>query len=217
MMNVKIGMDEHVFICGGTGSGKTVLAEVYLSNVPSMVVKLDSKLECFERMKKGEPIWRGLENADVQIIETLSELPTVEKDRIIYAPIEEEMTEDYYNALADWVYRKTDCILWIDELMTVCPNAFKVPLQFRKLMTRGRFINSVCWICTQRPSEIPSIFMANSQHFFIYNMNLPQDRKKISEVTGCKEFNEILPKYVFRYSYIGSNTSMKGKLNLKRG
>lgn len=213
-MNFNIGMDQHVFICGGTGSGKTVLAEVYLANVPSMVVKLDSKLECFDRLKKGEPVWRGLKNEDVQIIEHLEELPKVEKNRIIYAPIEEEMEEVYYDALAEWVYKKQDCILWIDELMSVCPNAFKIPLQFKKLMTRGRFINAVCWICTQRPSEIPSTFLANSQHVFCYMLNMPQDRKKMSEVTGCPEFNDTLPKYVFRYTYLGSNTSIKAKLKL---
>lgn len=210
-MNINIAMDEHVFVCGGTGCGKTFLCEVYLANVPSMVIKLDSKLEVFERQKKNKPIWQGLNDDDIDIIEHLEDLPNTTKERIIYAPVEEEMTKDYYNALAQWVYDKTNCILWIDELMSVCDNAFDLPLNFKRLLTRGRFINSVVWACTQRPSQIPALFMASSQHFFVFYLNLPQDRKKMSDVTGT-EMYEILPKQQFYYTYLGSNTAIKTRL-----
>ena len=213
-MQINIGMDEHVFVCGGTGSGKTLLCEAYLANVESMVIKLDTKLECFEKLKQNKPIWYGLNNDDIQIIERLEELPYVKKDRVIYAPIPEEMNSDFYNALGDWVYEKGDCILWIDEMMSVADSPLRYPFSIKKLFTRGRFINAVCWICTQRPTDIPTICIANSQHFFIFNTPLPQDRKKIAESTGCMDFMNLLPKYVFQYGVIGCDKAVKGKLKL---
>lgn len=213
-LNINIGIDEHVFVCGGTGSGKTMLCEAYLANIDSMVIKLDTKLECFEKLKQNKPLWYGLNNEDVQIIEHLAELPYVRKDRVIYAPATEEMNIEYYNSLGDWVYEKGDCILWIDELMSVADSPQRYPFSLKKLYTRGRFKNAVCWSATQRPSDIPAIVLANSNHFFVFNTTLITDRKKMVDSTGCPEFINLLPKYVFQYSTIGSNTAVKGKLKL---
>lgn len=213
-MNINIGMDEHVFVCGGTGSGKTMLCEVYLANVDSMVIKLDTKLEVFEKRKQGKPIWYGLSDDDIDVIERLEDLPYITKNRVIYAPIAEEMNLDFYNALAEWVYDKGDCILWIDEMMSVCDSPQRYPFGIKKLFTRGRFINAVCWVCTQRPTDIPTICIANSQHFFIFNTPLPQDRKKLVDSTGCSDFMKLLPKYIFQYSYTGADKCVQAKLKL---
>lgn len=213
-MKINIGMDEHVFVCGGTGSGKTILCEVYLANVPSMVIKLDSKLECFEKLKKNKPVWYGLNNEDVQIIERLEELPSVTKKRIIYAPITEEMNHDFYNALGEWVYEKGDCILWIDEMMSVAESALKYPFTIKKLLTRGRFKNSVCWICTQRPTDIPLICISNANHIFCFNTGLEADRVRMVKNTGCKDFYQILDKHIFLYNKVGQQKAVKATLNL---
>lgn len=213
-MQINIGMDEHVFVCGGTGSGKTMLCECYLANVDSMVIKLDTKLEALEKLKKGKDVWYSLKNEDVQIIERLEELPNVTKNRVIYCPVTEEMNHDFYNALGDWVYEKGNCILWIDEMMSVADSPLKYPFSIKKLYTRGRFINAVCWTCTQRPMDIPTTCIANSQHFFIFNTPLPQDRKKLVDSTGCSDFWDLMPKYVFQYSTIGAEKAVKAKLKL---
>lgn len=213
-MQINIGMDEHVFVCGGTGSGKTILCEAYLAHVDSMVIKLDTKLECLQKLKEGKPIWYSLKNEDVQIIERLEELPTVTKNRVIYAPIPEEMNSDFYNELGEWVYKKGDCILWVDEMMSVADSPQRYPFSLKKLYTRGRFINAVVWCCTQRPMDIPTTCIANSQHFFIFNTPLPQDRKKLVDSTGCQDFWKLLPKYIFQYATIGSTNCVQAKLKL---
>lgn len=211
-MKTEIGMDEHVFVCGGTGSGKTMLCEAYLANVPSMVIKLDTKCEALEKKKRGLNMWYSVPDKEIEVIENLELLPECKKDRIIYCPVPEEMTMEYYDALGEWVYKRGDCILWIDELMSVSDSPAKYPFSLKKLYTRGRFINAVCWSCTQRPSDIPSIVIANSQHFFVFNTPLPQDRKKLADSTGCAEFNELLPKYVFNYARMGDEHAIKAKL-----
>lgn len=153
------------------------------------VVKLDTKGEVYERRKKKQPIWRGLtEGKDYTVIERLAEIDEVETRKIIYAPVFEEQEQEYYDALMKWVYMRENTTLWIDELMEVCPGPFKYPPYLKGVLTRGRSKNVACWACTQRPSDIPSIVMGNCTHFFIFDMNLPQDRDKIAKTTGSDKF-----------------------------
>ena len=159
-------------------------------------------------------MWYGLNDSDIDVIEHLEDLPYVTKNRVIYCPATEEMNLEFYNALGDWVYEKGDCILWIDEMMSVCDSPQRYPFSIKKLFTRGRFINAVCWVCTQRPTDIPSICIANSQHFFIFNTPLPQDRKKLVDSTGCSDFMKLMPKYIFQYSHTGADTCVQAKLKL---
>lgn len=185
-----IGLDEHVFVSGQTGTGKSFLAEVYLAGENFLhVVKLDTKGEVYERRKKKQPIWRGLvEGRDYTVIERLQDIDSVETPKIVYAPVFEEQEQEYYDALMKWVYMRENTTLWIDELMEVCPGPFKYPPYLKGLMTRGRSKNAAVWACTQRPADIPSIVMGNCTHFFIFDMNLPQDREKVAKTTGAPDF-----------------------------
>ncbi|CKE76120.1 Type IV secretory pathway%2C VirB4 components [Streptococcus pneumoniae] len=187
----RIPTDQHVFITGQTGTGKSFLAEMYLRGY-EYVVKLDTKGEVFERRKKKQPVWEGLkEGRDYTVIEHLADIDDVETKKIIYAPDFQEQEQEYYDALMKWVYRRENTILWIDELMEVCPSPFKYPPYLKGLMTRGRSKEAVVWACTQRPSDIPSIVMGNSDHFFVFDQNLPQDRKKLCETTGSYKFMDL--------------------------
>lgn len=212
-----IATDEHVFIPGMTGSGKSVLAEIYLAGF-DYVVKLDTKGETSERQKNGKPIWRGLkEGRDFTVVRHLAELDNVETDKIIYEPVFEESELDYYNELMKWVYRRENTTLWIDELMEVAPGPMKYPPYLKALYTRGRSKDVGVWALTQRPSDIPTIAMANSTHFFVFNLNLPQDREKMVKVTGMTEFYELPGKHNFWYYKMGDDWPVRAKLDLERG
>lgn len=205
---------EHVFICGQTGTGKSIIAEVYLAGFDN-VVKLDTKGEYYERKKKKEPIWRGLkQDVDYTVIFKLSEIDKVKTPKIIYVPDPDEMTEEYFDALMKWVYKREDTILWIDELMEVAPSPSKYPFHLKALYTRGRSKNAVVWACTQRPSDIPSIVFGNSTHFFIFTMQLPQDRDKLVKGTGMPQFWEQPGGHNFWYWKIGTPSPVLARLNL---
>lgn len=205
---------EHVFICGQTGTGKSVVAEVYLAGYQN-VVKLDTKGEYFERKKKTEPVWRGLqEGRDYQVIFNLEEIDKVKTNKIIYVPEPEELNVEHFDALMKWVYKREDTILWIDELMEVAPSPQKYPFHLKALYTRGRSKNAVVWACTQRPSDIPSIVFGNSTHFFIFTMQLPQDRKKLVDGTGMPQFWQQPGGHNFWYWKIGTPEPVLAKLQL---
>lgn len=210
-----IGTDEHVFISGMTGSGKSVTAEHYLAGYDH-VIKLDTKDEVSERRRKKLPLWKGLEEGkDYVVVTRLAELDNVTTHKVIYVPEFDEQTQDHYNSLFKWVYERQNTILWIDELMSIADNPSRYPPYLKALYTRGRSRDAVVWALTQRPMDIPTIVMANSTHFFIYNLNMPQDREKVAKATGYPEFYDLPGKYVFWYLNITAAVApVRGQLDL---
>ena len=213
MANPTIDPSEHVFISGQTGTGKSKLAEIYLAGFTTPVIKLDTKGEVFERRKKNLDQWHGLkEKIDFDICYSMDQVRESEHEKIIYAPSFEELNEDHYNELMKFVYNKENTTLWIDELMEVAPSPHRYPSYLKALYTRGRSKEVSVWACTQRPSDIPSICLANSTHYFIFAMQLPQDRDKISKATGKLEFLIQPTGHDFFYWRIGSEHVFRSRL-----
>lgn len=195
-----IKSSEHVFICGGTGSGKSVLADVYTAGMQETVIKIDIKNDTYARRMNGEPLWRGLvENEDFEVVESLDGVKNSTFRKIIYVPPYNEQEPEVYDALARYVYEEGNTRLWVDELMLFTDGPLKYPTFLKAIMVSGRSRNSTVLLCTQRPMGIPAICIANSQHFFVFRMNNDQDRKKMADVTGCSKFLEPPPKYAFWY------------------
>src|SRR3954462_5958765 len=134
---------EMVFIAGSTGSGKSILAEIYLAGSDfSHVVKLDTKGEYYERREQGEPVWRGLEEGkDYTVCFTLKEVERATTKKIIYVPNFDEQEIPYYDSLMKWVYERGNTVLWIDELMSVAESALRYPKHLKALLSRGRSKN----------------------------------------------------------------------------
>lgn len=215
MNNIKDS--EHVFICGGTGSGKSVVADVYTAGMEETVIKIDIKDDTYARRRDGQPIWRGLvENEDFEVVTSLSGVFNSEFKKIVYVPPFEEQTEEHYNELAKYIYTEGDMRLWIDELMLFTNSAQSYPDFLKAILVSGRSRRATVLMCTQRPMGIPAVCIANSQHFFVFSMNNDQDRKKMADVTGCKKFLQVPPKYAFWYYREGDNpeTVRKWRLSL---
>ena len=201
---MRIEEDEHTFICGQTGTGKSIVAEVYLAGAKN-VIKLDTKGEYYERKRDGTPPWRGLvEGRDYDVVFKLEDIQYVKTPKCIYVPPAEEMNDSYYDLLMKYVYERENTVLWIDEMMEVCPSALKYPFHLKALYTRGRSKKATVWACTQRPSDIPAIAFGNSTHFFIFAMQLPQDRDKLVKGTGMPQFYEQPIGHEFWYWKMGT-------------
>jgi hypothetical protein len=213
----EITRNEHVFICGGTGSGKSIMTEVYLAgeNFP-YVVKIDTKGEYFERQAAGEPAWRGLvEGEDYEVIFRLKDLQFAEKNKIIYVPDYDEQEFEFYDAFFKWVYERQNTTVWIDELMSIVENAHKIPRFLKAIYTRGRSRMTTLWACSQRCNEIPNIILANTQVFFVFTMNLEADRKKLVMMTDQKDFMYKPEKFYFWFYKIGNNKPVMATLKLR--
>ena len=206
-----IPTNKHVLVCGMTGTGKSYLCEQYLSRY-DYVVKLDTKDETTERQLEGVSAWDGLEeNKDFTIVRNIDLLDDVETKKIIYAPPYDEQNEETFNHFFKWCFDRGNTIVWVDELMSI-GIVRKYPRELGRLMTQARSKNVALWCCTQRPSGIPNIVPANCSYFFVFDMALPQDRKKLVEVTGMVEMLEMPHDYNFWYYKMGERKTVKSVL-----
>lgn len=194
----QIKIDEHVFIPGRTGSGKTFLCEVYLAGFDN-VVKLDTKNEYADKKKNRENVWHGLEEGkDFKVFHDFSEMQNETKGKMIYVMPIEEQTPENFDLFFKWCYTRGNTIVWIDELMSVS-TARTYPKYLRIILSAGRSRNVAAWCCTQRPVDVPQIVTANAIHLFVFDLNLDVDRKKMRDVTGYEEFMKMPGRYNFWY------------------
>lgn len=204
-----IKSNEHVFLAGRTGSGKTYLARKYLARYPEVVV-LDTK---------GKFTWPEVPAAEKTLITSLEKLSKQTKAKIVYRPNWKELDAEWYDAFFEWIYNRQNTICYIDEAMQVCPNVLTIPKYYKALLTRGRELGIGVWTASQRPKDLPQVVMSEATHFFAFDLNLPQDRRKIMEITGCGEFWTKPPKFASWYYNQDEGTSpilVKCVNNLKK-
>lgn len=201
----QIEYGEHVFIAGRTGTGKSYLAE-YLLQGYKYVIMLDTKDQATERRNKGKALWGYLkEGKDFTVVTHLSEINSVNTDKVVYVPSPDEQNKEFYDSLFRYIYERGNTILWIDELMSVCDSSRTYPLFLKALYTRGRSKNVSVVGLTQRPVDIPAIATANSTHFYTFTLRNNVDRDKLVAVTGCPELkippSDVPPKSPYNFWY----------------
>jgi len=179
-----IKQGEHIFIAGRTGSGKSELAQIYLSGKDNAIC-LDTK---------GTEDWKRIQ--DVKVFTRLDELVNFGIGKAIYRPRWEELNQQYYNSFFEWIYKRGNTDVWVDEITSVCPSANVIPDYYKGCLTRGRTLGISIWSLTQRPKDIPLVTMSESKHFFIFDLNLENDRKRVQEIIACNEI-KLLPSKVF--------------------
>src|SRR5690606_17109539 len=172
---VHIPPNEHVFIGGQTGSGKTFLARKYLAGY-RYVVALDTN---------GNLDLPEIPRDQITIVTRLLNLPNARTPKIIYRPVREELNEAYDNEFFRGVYRRQNTIVWVDEAMSVSPNPLRIPEYYKACLTRGRELGIGVWSLSQRPAKIALEILSESTHFFIFRLNLQEDRKRLREITGA--------------------------------
>ena len=215
----QIAIDEHVFIAGITGGGKSVLARKYLSQFP-FVIKLDTKGEALRDIRLNKNPWIEVSKEKLIIVQKLEDLIKVNfknKPYIIYCPIFEELEQPYFNEFFKWVYfnlEGTNVVVWVDELMEISENSQSVPKYLKALYTKGRSRGSIIWGLTQRPVGIHPICLSQSTHLFCFDLPLDSDRKRVSDSTGAKEFLELPTGYYFWYFKRGWREAKKGIITL---
>lgn len=181
--------DEHVFIAGRTGSGKTYFARKYLAGYQNVFV-LDTKATLD---------WPEVPEEEKTTIKHLAELNNVTTLKVIYQPAPEEMNLDFYDAFFKYLYFRGNTICWIDEVMSVTPNPSVIPFHYKAILTRGRELGVAAWSLTQRPSGISQLPISEASHVISFDLNMPQDRKKLAEVSGAAEFLEKPGRFKFWY------------------
>ena len=199
--------DEHIFIAGRTGTGKTFLVHALASEIADMA-------SIFVHDTKGTSTFDNY-----TIFEKLSDLKkareTKEPGIFVYRPRFEELELDYYDEFYKWIYNRKDCVVIIDEAMQVCESPKRYPQYLKGILTRGREYNIAAWVCTQRPKTLPLFLLSEASKFFVFELNLKEDRQRLVEITGREEFmDRELCEYCFHYFDVKKNEYFVGKVVL---
>jgi ABC-type oligopeptide transport system ATPase subunit len=176
--------DSRTIIVGKTGCGKTTLATKLL-NLYGRVFVLDSKAEL--RLK------------NYIVFNTLDKVQSAKYNRIIYSPnaselLNKETIDDFFA----YVYNQRDCCVYIDELLSITQHQFDIGYHLKAILTRGRSRNIACIMSTQSPMRLPHYVLSQAEYYYVFQLRLPQDRKRIYEITGLsEEKQQSLRKYEF--------------------
>lgn len=232
-MAYHIDISEHVFIAGRTGTGKTQLDRVYLCNMPNVYV-MDTKRTLKWHEIPGT-IWEAdeigtdgkvtrynfglIDGKDkLAVAETIDQFFSMVKTfpKVIYRPsLDEWGNQDIYNRFYRYCFERGNCIAWTDELTAVCPNPAVIPPFLKHIYTQGRELLVSSWGNTQRPSGIPQITISEATHFFVFDLNLEADRKKLVDITGVQEFMTRPKGHKFWYTNIYRDDAVMLELTLK--
>lgn len=204
-----------VFI-GQTGSGKTTLARLALCRIPAykFVIVYDVK----GQMKARD--WPGFKI--VSSFDELRQAAELKKEnrfvfpKIIFQPNIYEVPDENDLEKADkffkYVYFRENTVLYVDEIYGVTTNR-KIPFHFKAILTRGRERGITCLMATQRPAEIPQFILSESETYYIFTLQMPQDKERIRKIKGIPETAiEDLGKFEFLIATDSGYSTRKRKL-----
>lgn len=186
--------DERVFICGQTGSGKTVLAKQSLKHITRLIV-IDTKGELTD--------WNTEEFEDVSVKQAITRGDPV-RARVI-PPLRGDK-EDYFDDIFFMAYDAGNITVYIDEMYGVVLPGKNPPDGLSALYTRGRSRGVGVVSCSQRPTWVPLFAMSEAKHFFMFRLNMPEDRDRVAEVAGQPVMQSVIrDKYGFFYYENGAD------------
>jgi energy-coupling factor transporter ATP-binding protein EcfA2 len=196
---IEILTNQRVFICGQTGSGKSFLASHLTQLIKeTRLVVLDPKGEI-------DPLKWNLEGWTE---ESKRRLQGGELVRLHALLKENADPRTYWLSIMEDCYKAGNLVIYIDEsyLANGGPTTTPPPI-VNTLYALGRSFGIGVWAVSQRPTWIPIIQMSESQHFFVFRLNMPDDRRRMAEITGMPELEEqIYDDHGFWYARSGDRT-----------
>jgi hypothetical protein len=189
-----IRTSDRISIFGRTGSGKTFFVKNWLLPHYTHYVFWDVKHE----------------NIDIEyevIVNTPAQLKnalTVYR-KILYQP--STSTHDDFNKICEIIFNNKNTVLYVDEASKIS-TPMKIAYWHNVILTQGRTYNVGIINSAQRPRFIHNSIIAESEHLFIFSLNLETDIIKIKQQIGdAGDDIRILPEHHVLYNNVKYNKS----------
>lgn len=185
--DLRVGREEHAFICGINGSGKSELAQWIVNDQfkPYSVV-YDPKHSRTVGNWQGQTYiydWNELIESDARRIVYRPSLAAYEKDgRWVNEAEDADRQEEFFR----FVFERQRTRLVVDEAAALLGGS-NPSYHLRACLTRGRELGISCVCLTQRPVSIPLIMLSEARRVYIFRLNLEEDRRRIDKLTGFSD------------------------------
>lgn len=171
---------QHVFCCGGTGSGKSTVAGEFLPLRERVVV-------CVSKGK--DPIFEGPYYSEYKTIRKWP--PGRNETRVLLRPPNGESLiktrvikqEVFRKMFDDVLLHKGDWCIDIDEEHYMC-DALQLHREVTDILEQGRSAGISLWNNTQRPADIPLATYVNSSHAFLFSSQEEYDVKRLGRMAN---------------------------------
>lgn len=186
----QIRPNDRIFICGMTGTGKSILAHLLYRQVPvHLPVDDDDPQPRFTRII--------IDVTDSIIDDSLTfydplEIPFDQADSLRFVP-DVDLMEDQCNSLYQTAMAVGSCWIWMDEVNEVS-SAHKTIPGLRKALLQGRKFLVGQALVTPRPVDISKSVLTQSEHQFIFQLIDEGDRRRIAANVGLvlDEFDQLM-------------------------
>jgi hypothetical protein len=193
--------DQRAVIVGRTGSGKTTAALMLVAGYSTLVI-IDVK----RRVElAGVPVVYGLEgfrNSWPQRVR-----------RVIVRPTDADLeTEKALWAWADGVFSRVlkygRTAVLVDECLDLAPKQ-KIVRGYRRALRMGREPLIPIYSCSQRARDLHNDVFSESEHLFVFDLNLATDREKVAEIGGPELLTRVDARFPqgHGFAYSGPETA----------
>lgn len=181
----QIRADERVLFVGRTGSGKTTLADRIIRTIGYRTIVIDPK------HRWEFPGYRLVHqyNPDPRLI------------RQVFRPKDDEQDDwrDVEVFLESVWNAGVPSVVYIDELTRLSTPRRTIPI-LADFVRLGRQAGMGTWYASQRPKDVPSLFLSEAEHWFVFDLRYVADREKAVGFLGENVAQRITEPYAFYYS-----------------
>lgn len=175
---------DRVFICGRTGSGKSVVARQLAATYPDRVLVIDPADSEGTVLPGAELVYGG----------GTPELEAVAEARVIRWVPADPSDMDRYDEVYRWAFHhRYPGLVWLDEAGIAMP-ASGSPKAATTYLVQGRKRVAGHLACHTRPREVSRNLIAQAQHLLVFDLPNPDDVAHVADQAGVSkaELQEIL-------------------------
>lgn len=181
---LRLGRDEHCFICGLTGSGKSELAQHLVNDrFKRYSVVYDPKHSPTVTKWEGQTYiysWEELiRSRDRRIVYRPQKRPYEFEGRLVDESEDPRRQDEFFA----FIFDRGNTRVVVDECSKLVGGS-RPSYHARQCWTQGRELGLSCVGLTQRPVDVPLIMMSEARKIFLFRLNMEEDKKRLTRITG---------------------------------